>query len=1032
MPTISQLPAVTALGPDDKVMFDQSGVSVAIRMADLLAATQPILTIAPNVVLARVTGGSGGPQPVPLGAGLTLHGGALAADVSVVATLASPKLTGTPTAPTQAAGDATTALATTAFVAASQPALQFVGDVLGSGSSPVTLVLPPIATPGQYAKVTVNAKGQVIAGAGLVASDVISGLGYTPYSAANPLGFIGSAQLGTLARQNAATVAISGGTVSGADVSGATSAAVGGVARTTSQRLGDELNLLDFGGDPGGINDNAAAFAAAMAAVPAGGVACIRLPRGTYALSSVVSQPAGRTISARFEDGATLSGNGYLAFARAESKQGAFNVRQVGSGFGAYAPTPANATSYAFDQQIIESGAYNSASVRTAWARNYTNINRYAKYSGGIDFAEMNVYVWPRLLDNSSGWGHWEIIESAIYDEDTAVRAQLGASAEHSEFDIVNNGPDHGWTYNSAIGTPVQGMSIDPWGQNGPYGGHILYAYGSVGSYDGLGGGLNDRWVSYPAIFGSPNPAAVPQGASLIVTFDATAHAQASVQGGTVAAVTVQAGGGGYTGAPTIVLSGGGGSGAAATATMLGGAVVAVTVTNPGKGYTSAPAVLFAGGGVAPPTPTPITLNPDGKHGDLASIAAAIRAAGMQNVGASVSSWGGAVSRLVVFGTAPADIGTLTLGGTALAALGLSGAPTSGPRDDTVVAFSGGVSVSVGDKFIVNGVTVTVGGTGSQSDIAAAINGANLPGLVADLTANGKLVVTSWLVTQPGGLVLDQPAGFTTLQKLGWVRGAILSPPPPKAFATARGELGAGNCLVTDAISVGATDLQGNVYGPITVVLNGGSGSGNVADVAASLSAAVQAAGWSSSAAAVLTANPQIVNVTTRTGGATAGLIVRNTAGGTLTLSNARGTPLETLGVSAGTYHPGGYSAASHTVFLAAPDSIAPQGRGAFMGGASVPDPTVWPHAPVEARGNFAHGLRLDKAHFGDGAAVLMAPGHSLAWGVTGATLSGTAAGLVANVPINLPGLVLIGLPTTSAGLPTGTVWNNAGVLSIA
>ena len=34
MPTISQLPAVTLLGPDDKVMFDQSGVSVAIRLAD--------------------------------------------------------------------------------------------------------------------------------------------------------------------------------------------------------------------------------------------------------------------------------------------------------------------------------------------------------------------------------------------------------------------------------------------------------------------------------------------------------------------------------------------------------------------------------------------------------------------------------------------------------------------------------------------------------------------------------------------------------------------------------------------------------------------------------------------------------------------------------------------------------------------------------------------------------------------------------------------------------------------------------------
>ena len=1028
MPTISQLPAVTLLGPDDKVMFDQSGVSVAIKISDLLAATQPILTIAPNAVLARVSSGSGGPQPVPLGTGLTLMGGALAADMSVVATLASPKLTGTPTAPTQVAGTATTALATTAFVAASQPAMQFVGDVLGSGSSPITLVLPPITTPGSYSKVTVNAKGQVIAGTGLVAADVIAGLGYTPYSAANPLGFIGAAQLGTLAKQNAATVAISGGVVAGADLSAAVASAVGGVARTSAQRLGDELNLLDFGGDPSGVNDNAAAFAA----VPAGGVACIRLPRGIYALGSVISQPPGRTISARFEDGATLSGTGYLAFARMESRQGAFNVRQIGSGFGAFAPTQTSAINYAFDQQIIESGAYNSAAVRTAWARNYTNINRYSKYSGGIDFAEMNVYVWPRLLDNSSGWGHWEIIESATYDEDTAGRAQLGASAEHSEYDIVNNGPDYGWTYNSAIGTPVQGMSIDPWGQNGPYGGHILYAYGSVGSFDGVGGGINNRWVSYPAIFGGPNPVAVQQGVTLIVTFDATAHAQASIQGGAVASISVQTGGGGYTGAPTVVLSGGGGSGAAAMATLLGGAVVLVTVTSPGKGYTGAPSVLFAGGGVSLPTPVSITLNPDGKHGDLGSIATAIRAAGIQNVNAAVTTWGGTVSRLVVFATAAADVGTLTLGGTALAILGLSGAPTTTPRDDTVTAFSGSLSVSVGDRLIVNGVTVTVGGTGSQSDIVASINGANLPGLVADLTANGKVVVTSWLVTQPGGLVLDQPAGFTTLQKLGWVRGAIMPTPPPKAFAIARGELGAGNCLSTDAISVSATDLSGNVYGPITVTLNGGAGLASVTDVAASLSAAIQAAGWWSASAAVLTASPQVVNVTTRAGAPQTGLMVRNTAGGTLTLANAHGTPLDTLGLAAGTFHPGGYSAASHTVFLAAPDSISPQGRGAFLGGASVPDPTVWPHAPIEARSNFAHGLRLDKAHFGDGAAVLMAPGHTLAWGLTGATLSGTANGLVANVPINLPGLVLVGLPTSPTGLQTGTVWNNAGVLSIA
>ena len=347
---------------------------------------------------------------------------------------------------------------------------------------------------------------------------MISGLGYTPYSAANPLGFIGSAQLGTLARQNATSVTISGGVVSGADRFGRGDGAYRrSRAHECACALSDELNLLDFGGDPGGVNDNTAAFAAAMAAVPSGGTACIRLPRG------ILRAELGRQSAPRPHDQCAVRGWRYAEWKRLprvshamESKQGSFNVRQVGSGFGSFAPTPANPTNYAFDQHIIESGSYNSASVRTAWARNYTNINRYAKYSGGIDFAEMNVYVWPRLLDNSSGWGHWEIIESATYDEDTAGRG-LSWVRRRSTRNTTSSTMVRiiGWTYNSAIGTPVQGMSIDPWGQNGPYGGHILYAYGSVGSYDGLGGGINNRWVSYPAIFGASNPAAVSARAQL-------------------------------------------------------------------------------------------------------------------------------------------------------------------------------------------------------------------------------------------------------------------------------------------------------------------------------------------------------------------------------------------------------------------------------------------------------------------------------------------------------------------------------------
>lgn len=76
----------------------------------------------------------------------------------------------------------------------------------------------------------------------------------------------------------------------------------------------------------------------------------------------------------------------------------------------------------------------------------------------------------------------------------------------------------------------------------------------------------------------------------------ATATATATVSIGEVTAVTVTAGGSGYTSAPTISFSGGGGTGATAKATVTDGVVTAVTVTTGGSGYTSPPNINFEGG----------------------------------------------------------------------------------------------------------------------------------------------------------------------------------------------------------------------------------------------------------------------------------------------------------------------------------------------------------------------------------------------------------------------------------------------------
>ena len=1008
MPTVPQLPAVSAITASDQIMVSQGGQSVSATTQVLLANTQTQLTLSQGALLGRVTAGSGGPEAVPVGSGLVVTQGTLAADTTVVAALLSPNLTGRPTAPTPPQGDNSQAVATTAFVASSNPPLTFVGDVVGSGASPITLVLPPIANPGVYTRVTVNGKGQVTAGGGLLAADVVAALGYMPAAVGNPP------------------------TLAGADASAALVYATGGtVARSLASTVADRISVLAFGADPTGGADSAPAFAVAMSEIANGGIARLFVPRGSYRLASVVNQPAGRSVTVEFDDGASIAGPGYLGVDRVETHQGPYRLSQVAGGFAGYASGVGQTGNPPFDYQIITNTPQNSAASRVAWARTYTNQNLYSKYSGGIDFAEQSIYAWPNLVDNSSGWGHFEVVEGATYDEDLARRAGLSASAQFAEYDVVNNGPESGWSFQSGIANPVQGMAIDPWGQNGPYGGHILFAFGTAGGFDGVAGGINRRWVGYPAAYSNGNPPPAPQGSSITIAMDVTAKAQAVLGGGgTVARVLILSGGGAYASTPSVVFSGGGGAGVAGTATLVGNAVVGVVITNPGSGYSSPPLVSFTGGGVPAPNPIAVAINPDGAHGDVASIAAAIRGANIPLVNAAVAEWGGAVASLVVFGTAAGDVGTLTLGGTALPALGIAAQSYATQRDDTAIVFGGSGHVSPGDKLTINGSTVTVGGAGALADVVAAVTTANLPGIRADITASGSLVLTAWLVQQPCGLVLAQPPGFTTLQKLDLNAGAFLPPTPPKGFATAFGEVGALACKLTDALRISATDLAGNAYGPVTVTLNGGAGTASVADVAASIQAALTSAGWYSGSAALLTTAPSVVTVFVH-GSPVSGLVIRNTAGGTLTLANAAGTPLDTLGLAAGTFQPGGYSAGSQTVYHAAPNAIAPQGRGMFIGGSTVPDQTVWPHAPAEFRGSFAHGLRTDRASFGDGNAMLLGSGQSIGWGVGGPTLSATSAGVTVSAPAVLPGLMLTELAHSPTGLPSGSVWNNGGVLSI-
>ena len=76
------------------------------------------LTLASGKLVGRTTAGTGAAEEISVGGSLTFSGGVLSIDTSALAPLASPALTGTPTAPTAAVSTNTTQLATTAYVMA--------------------------------------------------------------------------------------------------------------------------------------------------------------------------------------------------------------------------------------------------------------------------------------------------------------------------------------------------------------------------------------------------------------------------------------------------------------------------------------------------------------------------------------------------------------------------------------------------------------------------------------------------------------------------------------------------------------------------------------------------------------------------------------------------------------------------------------------------------------------------------------------------------------------------------------------------
>jgi hypothetical protein len=80
MPTISQLPPANAVSATDEVPISQAGTTRSASVSELLASVQPLITVDSPSLLGRTSLGSGGPEQVDLGSGVSLSNGTLIAD----------------------------------------------------------------------------------------------------------------------------------------------------------------------------------------------------------------------------------------------------------------------------------------------------------------------------------------------------------------------------------------------------------------------------------------------------------------------------------------------------------------------------------------------------------------------------------------------------------------------------------------------------------------------------------------------------------------------------------------------------------------------------------------------------------------------------------------------------------------------------------------------------------------------------------------------------------------------------------------
>lgn len=255
MPTIPQLPAATGAGNADELPLSQAGVTRSVSVSELLSGVQSAITLPNGALLGRTSLGPGGPEPVALGAGLAVQGGAL------VATGADHL--GLPVTQSVAVTDE---VIVNVAAGAAQAPVAALRSIFSAGSNVV------IGTDGV---VSANTDPRVSAQIGTLSQSVAAVSGsLTALSARVPAG--GFAAVNAQGQVISPVV----GDVSGALVTAGTA----NPSRSLATRAADRLNVRDYGAATDG-SDASPGFNAAFNALPASGGE-IFVPAGDYQLAS--------------------------------------------------------------------------------------------------------------------------------------------------------------------------------------------------------------------------------------------------------------------------------------------------------------------------------------------------------------------------------------------------------------------------------------------------------------------------------------------------------------------------------------------------------------------------------------------------------------------------------------------------------------------------------------------------------------------------------------------------------------------------